>query len=190
MIAHVFFPLALAIAAATPVMAAPPLPVQGISQDVFNRLEHFNKVAMGTYAGDNCTIPSLPRLATIYNATTEIYGWLLRDDATKELVIAFRGTASPINRPQNLNWTLAEISATQPLCHGCKAHGGYYLVWLSVMDQVFSRIREAKKQYPRYSLVVTGHRSVTSSRPYKIMLVPNSSQASAVLSHRSARLIS
>lgn len=137
-----------------------PDPIKGVSDSVFDRIVHFLKIAQATYAGDSCQIPSLPRLTTFDNTTTAIYGWILRDDVTRELVVSFRGTNSNINVEQNKNWTLADITGTLPICAGCAVHGGYYLAWLSIMDQVFARLDEQSGVYPDYQLVVTGHRSV------------------------------
>ncbi|KAH6615542.1 ferulic acid esterase A faeA [Chaetomium sp. MPI-SDFR-AT-0129] len=148
----------LALAAAAP---SPPTtitePVKGIDNKIFKRIVHFLKIAQATYAGDSCHIKNVPRLATFYNATTDIYGWISRDDATRELIISFRGTVSDINHDQNLNSTLADMSATLPECVGCKSHGGYYLNWLSIQDQVYARLQEQQEAYPDYSLIVTGH---------------------------------
>jgi hypothetical protein len=155
--------LALAsLAAAAPgPRAALTEPVKGVSNQVFNRIVRFLKISQATYAGDSCYIENVPRLTTFYNATTDIYGWISRDDAARELVVSFRGTVSAINTGQNKNWTLADMSATLPECVGCKTHGGYYLNWLSIMDQVYSRLEEQREAYPGYNLIVTGHRLVT-----------------------------
>lgn len=152
---------ALATIFASSACADSPSPViQGISQYVYNRIVHFLKIAQATYAADNCTIASVPRVATFYNATTDIYGWILHDDATKEIIVSFRGTNgdSAINLAYDQNWTLADAASIIPQCDGCEVHGGYYLAFLSIQDQVNPLLAQVRKAYPQYGVVVTGHR--------------------------------
>lgn len=55
------------------------------------------------------------------------------------------------------SYTLADFS-TFPACQGCQVHGGYYLAWVSVVDQVQSLLQEEASRYPDYGIVITGHR--------------------------------
>jgi feruloyl esterase len=152
--------LALAVFSWSPASAAPPVPVQGVSEYLFERIVHFAKVSMATYASDSCTIPSLPRLAIFHNTTTEIYGWVLRDDSTRELIVSFRGTNATVNHVFDRNWNLTDFTPLVPSCAGCEAHAGYYEAWNSISDQVFPLVEKERKAYPHYGLIVTGHRSV------------------------------
>lgn len=128
--------LALVASASRAAPRAYTAPVKGIPGQVFDRIVHFSRIALSTYAGDSCHIQNVPRLTTFYNATTDIYGWISRDDATRELIISFRGTVSDINHAENKNWTLADVAGTLPECVGCLSYGGYYLNWLSIMDRM------------------------------------------------------
>ncbi len=153
----------LILATAWPASATPLNKTKGVSTEVYNRLVHFATIAQATYvdARATCNITGLPRLATILNSTTDIHGWLLHDDASQELIVAFMGTSSQLNFDQDGNYTLGAIE-TLPSCVGCKAHGGYYLDWLSVNDQIKGLLRGAVEKYPSYGIVITGHRQVAT----------------------------
>ncbi|OIW28720.1 alpha/beta-hydrolase [Coniochaeta ligniaria NRRL 30616] len=130
--------------------------VKGIPETLYDRLVHFNAISQATYAGDLCFLPGLARVASILNTTTDIHGWVLRDDVAQELIVAFRGTLSETNLNTDENYTLANFD-TLPSCSGCQVHGGYYLAWLSVIDQVQSLVNSQMTTLPTYSLIITGH---------------------------------
>ena len=131
---------------------------QGISTTLLSRFVQMSTLCMSAYVGDLCVLPGgLPKVGTISNDTTDIHGWILRDDQAHEIITVFRGTESIQNFETDTNYTLANFD-TFPSCKGCQVHGGYYLAWLSVMDEVQSLIQEQFDQYPDYSLVITGHR--------------------------------
>lgn len=138
---------------ASPVAAAP---TKGVSAAIYNRIVHFLTIAQATYSG-NCMIQGLPRMSTIYNQKTDTNGWVIRDDATKEIIVSFRGTSSNTNGNNNGNYTLATM-ADIPSCAGCQTHGGYYIAWNTVKDNVLSYVKSATAAYPTYGIVVTGHR--------------------------------
>lgn len=130
---------------------------QGISDTVYNRLVEMATISQAAYA-NLCKIPAtITQVQKIYNAQTDINGWVLRDDSRKEIITVFRGTGSNVNLQLDTNYTLASFQ-TNPNCVGCSVHGGYYLGWVSVKDQVESLVQEQAKKYPGYALTVTGHR--------------------------------
>ncbi|KAJ5372272.1 Lipase class 3 [Penicillium concentricum] len=129
---------------------------QGITDNVYNRLVEMATISQAAYA-DLCNIPTtITTVEKIYNAQTDINGWLLRDDSRQEIIIVFRGTGSDTNLQLDTNYTLAPFD-TLPGCVGCAVHGGYYLGWISVQDQVESLVQEQATHYPEYALTVTGH---------------------------------
>lgn len=147
------YALALSAAAGQALAAS----TQGISQDLYNRLVEMATISQAAYA-DLCNIPStIVKGEKIYNAQTDINGWILRDDTSKEIITVFRGTGSNTNLALDTNYTLAPFD-TLPQCTGCEVHGGYYIGWVSVKDQVESLVKEQVSQYPDYALTVTGHR--------------------------------
>lgn len=131
---------------------------QGVTTTLLNRFIQMATLCMSTYLGDLCLEPGgLPKVADITNSTTDIHGWVLRDDADQEIIVVFRGTESIQNYDTDTNYTLAPFD-TFPTCQGCEVHGGYYLAWVSVVDQVQALIEEQMELYPDYRLVITGHR--------------------------------
>lgn len=130
--------------------------VKGIAEALYDRIVHFNAICQATYAGDLCLLPGLTRVASILNETTDIHGWVLRDDVAQELIVAFRGTLSLTNLNTDENYTLASFD-TLPSCSGCQVHGGYYLAWLSVIDQVQSLVNTQTTAFPSYDLIIAGH---------------------------------
>jgi hypothetical protein len=135
---------------------------QGVSTTLLNRFIQMATLCMSTYLGDLCVSPGgLSKVADITNSTTDIHGWILRDDAAQEIIVAFRGTESLQNYDTDTNYTLANFD-TFPECEGCQVHGGYYLAWVSVVDQVQSLIQEQVDTNPGYGIVITGHRYLSS----------------------------
>ncbi|KAJ5520466.1 Lipase class 3 [Penicillium fimorum] len=129
---------------------------QGIPGSIYNRLVEMATISQAAYA-DLCNIPAtITTVEKIYNAQTDINGWVLRDDSRQEIIIVFRGTGSDTNLQLDTNYTLAPFDSL-PKCVGCAVHGGYYLGWISVQDQVESLVQKQATQYPEYTLTVTGH---------------------------------
>ncbi|KAJ6104815.1 hypothetical protein N7523_011135 [Penicillium sp. IBT 18751x] len=129
---------------------------QGISDSIYNRLVEMATISQAAYA-NLCNIPAtITTVEKIYNAQTDINGWILRDDSRQEIITVFRGTGSDKNLQLDTNYTLAPFD-TLPECVGCEVHGGYYLGWISVQEQVVSLVQEQVSEYPEYALTVTGH---------------------------------
>lgn len=130
---------------------------QGISEDLYGRLVEMATISQAAYA-DLCNIPStIIKGEKIYNSQTDINGWILRDDSSKEIITVFRGTGSDTNLQLDTNYTLTPFD-TLPQCNGCEVHGGYYIGWISVQDKVESLVQQQVSRYPDYALTVTGHR--------------------------------
>ena len=131
---------------------------QGISTALLDRFIQMATICMSTYVGDLCLFPDgLTKVTDIYNADTDIYGWILLDTAGSEIILAFRGTESIENYETDTNYTLADFD-TFPNCVGCQVHGGYYLAWVSVVDTVQALLEQQAALYPGYGIVITGHR--------------------------------
>jgi hypothetical protein len=131
---------------------------QGISTTLLDRFIQMATICMSTYVDGLCLFPGgLPIVATITNDANDIHGWILRDDSTQELITVFRGTESIQNYETDTNYTLADFD-TFPSCVGCQVHGGYYVAWAAVVDDVQSLLQAQAAQYPNYGIVITGHR--------------------------------
>ncbi|KAL4892334.1 putative feruloyl esterase A [Aspergillus ambiguus] len=145
---------ALAFAAAAGQSLA--IVTKGVPENLYNRLVEMATISQAAYA-DLCNIPTtIAQVEKIYNAETDINGWVLRDDSRREIITVFRGTGSDTNMQLDTNYTLTPLS-TLPKCNGCEVHGGYYIGWTSVQDQVQSLVKQQTSQYPEYALTVTGH---------------------------------
>lgn len=130
---------------------------QGVSDSTYNRLVEMATISQAAYA-DLCNLPvTITTVEKIYNPQTDINGWVLRDDSRQEIITVFRGTGSDTNLQLDTNYTLAPF-VSLPECVGCAVHGGYYLGWVSVQDQVKSLVQQQASQYRGYALTVTGHR--------------------------------
>lgn len=137
---------------------------QGVSDSTYNRLVEMATISQAAYA-DLCNIPTtINTVQKIYNPQTDINGWVLRDDSRQEIITVFRGTGSDTNLQLDTNYTLAPFD-TLPECVGCAVHGGYYLGWVSVQDQVESLVQQQVSQYQGYALTVTGHRYESPPSP-------------------------
>jgi len=135
---------------------------QSIPEAQYNDFVHFLAISQAAYAGDSCTNPGgLTRLGDIAITAPDIHGFILRDDKRKQIVTAFRGTASQTNLNEDQDWNLADF-ATLPSCSGCKVHGGYYGAWTQVVDTVRNQMTTQANKYPDYGMVITGHRLVCS----------------------------
>lgn len=144
---------------------------QGISDSIYARFTQMASICMATYAGDLCPSPGgLEKVADITNTTTDIHGWILLDNSAQEIMAVFRGTESLQNYETDTNYTLASFDIL-PECAGCQVHGGYYLAWVSVVDQVRSLLEQQASEHPEYSIVITGHRLVVSEEPTGDVLI-------------------
>ncbi|KAL1979820.1 hypothetical protein VTN96DRAFT_5080 [Rasamsonia emersonii] len=114
-------------------------------------------LCMSTYLNDLCIVPGgMTKISDITNSTTDVHGWILRDDGAREILAVFRGTESLQNYATDTNYTLAPFDIF-PQCEGCEVHGGYYLAWVSIVEQVQARLQEQKALFPDYGVVLTGH---------------------------------
>ena len=160
--------LALSLAAGQGLAAV----TQGISDNTYNRLVEMATISQAAYA-NLCNIPStIVTVEKVYNAETDINGWVLRDDSREEIITVFRGTGSQENLQLDEDYTLTPFD-TLPACIDCDVHGGYYQGWVSVKDQVESLIQQQTSKYPEYALTVTGHRYESSTVSILTTILPS-----------------
>jgi hypothetical protein len=86
----------------------------------------------------------------------DIVGLVASDDATKSIVVSFRGTNSLQNWIANLDYKKVKIN-TWPECDNCKLHGGWWKSWKDVRKIVKKAVKELMDQHPDYRIVTTGH---------------------------------
>lgn len=161
-------PTLSAVLAATPLLWAPSLCdiTQGVTPALFARLDRMASLSMNVYTGALCgALQGFTRAGFINETTYDIQGQVLRDDAAREAVVVFRGTASDKNFQVDLNITLAPFETAVGNCAGCMVHGGFYLAWTAARDQVLGLVQGVLGEFPGYGVVITGHRCVWSSSP-------------------------
>ena len=147
-----------AVLAATPALCDI---TQGITPELFARLDRMASLSMNVYTGALCGPPAgFSRAGFINETTYDIQGQVLRDDAAREAVVVFRGTASDKNFQVDLNVTLAPFETAAENCAGCQVHGGFYLAWTAAREQVLGLVQGVLGQFPGYGVVITGHRCV------------------------------
>ncbi|KAK2604747.1 hypothetical protein N8I77_007648 [Diaporthe amygdali] len=131
---------------------------QGITPELFARLDRLALLSMNVYTGALCAPPfGLTRAGFINETTYDIQGQVLRDDAAREAVVVFRGTASDKNFQVDVNITLAPFETAAANCPGCQVHGGFYLAWTAAREQVLGLVQGVLSAFPGYGVVITGH---------------------------------
>lgn len=134
---------------------------QGVDPALFARLDRMASLSLNVYTGASCPAPSgFARAGFINETTYDIQGQVLRDDAAREVVVVFRGTASDKNFQVDLNITLAPFETAAANCAGCQVHGGFYLAWVAAREQVLGLVQGVLAASPGYGVVITGHRCV------------------------------
>lgn len=84
---------------------------------------------------------------------TDATGIVARDDSTRNIVIAIRGSQSVRNWIANAAFSLR----TATFCSGCKSHTGFLASAQEVLPRVRATVNSLKQQYPNYGIVFTGH---------------------------------
>ncbi|KKY31689.1 putative feruloyl esterase a [Diaporthe ampelina] len=131
---------------------------QGTTPTLFARLDRMASLSMNVYTGALCGAPAgFSRAGFINETTYDIQGQVLRDDAAREAVVVFRGTASDKNFQVDLNVTLAPFETAAGNCAGCSVHGGFYLAWAAAREQVLGLVQGVLGEFPGYGVVITGH---------------------------------
>ncbi|KAL2284281.1 hypothetical protein FJTKL_09007 [Diaporthe vaccinii] len=146
--------------AATALLWAPCLCdiTQGVTPSLFARLDRMASLSMNVYTGALCGAPTgFSRAGFINETTYDIQGQVLRDDAAREAVVVFRGTASDKNFQVDVNITLAPFETAAGNCAGCQVHGGFYLAWTAAREQVLGLVQGVLGEFPGYGVVITGH---------------------------------
>lgn len=95
-------------------------------------------------------------LKTIANLVTDTQAAIFRDDNAKDLILSFPGAAFV----QDFVTAFSFIALTQTAaagCTDCKVHGGFYIAWRSIADEVTIALADLRSKNPEYSTIITGH---------------------------------
>ncbi|KAF2994270.1 hypothetical protein E8E13_002466 [Curvularia kusanoi] len=127
---------------------------------VLQRYTRFAVAGLATFTYNGGTCPSPPfnsvLVKAINNLVTDTQVAIFRDDAAKELIVSFPGTASAQDFITDFAF-LPLNQTTAPGCTDCKVHGGFYNAWRSVKDQTLAALEDLRAQNPSYSTILTGH---------------------------------
>lgn len=92
-----------------------------VSSSAFNNIIKYTSFAAASYT-DECTTPPFGSQVLGYfnEATTDVQAGLFQYDDAQQIVLAFRGTATPKGYDSDLFFTLTPLTATGTSCSSCK----------------------------------------------------------------------
>jgi len=145
--------VALALAAVSQVAAQ-----TAITQATWNGIVQYTRFARAAYAV-NCTVPPNSSVALTYinNATVDGHATIFRYDAAKQIVLTFRGTATPANWNSDLDFGTTALTIPGTSCSSCNVHTGFQKIYNGLAASVLASTKAALKANPGYSLVIVGH---------------------------------
>lgn len=76
------------------------------------------------------------------------------DHDSKLIILSYRGTHDINNFIAN---TVFALGPAPELCLLCLVHAGFYASYLLTNVAVFEAIDQARKKFPTYRLIITGH---------------------------------
>ncbi|RXW19365.1 hypothetical protein EST38_g6488 [Candolleomyces aberdarensis] len=132
--------------------------VPSISPEKYEELVRYFKYASSSYTLI-CPRPCGNTLVTSFsNVATDILGFIVRDSARKEIIVATRGSASIAD--VILDAQVVQVPLVAPgvkVLSEVRVHAGFLAAWDSVALQVLTVLLAQHKIYPDYSFVTTGH---------------------------------
>ncbi|RYP05627.1 hypothetical protein DL765_009776 [Monosporascus sp. GIB2] len=130
-----------------------------VSQDLFDQFTRYAAISAATYASE-CPSPPFGVTITkqINNKATNTQGFVARDDAAKEVILAFRGTSNIQDLVVDLSQDLVPFNTTGVTnCEGCMAHEGFLKAWNSVAQESIDGVKAELAANSDYKVTVTGH---------------------------------
>jgi len=83
----------------------------------------------------------------------DVQGYIGYMQSQSSIYVVFRGSTSISDWVNNLDAVLTSY----PKCSKCEVHKGFYSAEKSVIGIIISAVQTLKKQFPSYTVVVTGH---------------------------------
>ncbi|KAJ4349094.1 hypothetical protein N0V95_004875 [Ascochyta clinopodiicola] len=140
--------------------AKPRVQIDSALYPVLQRYTKFAVASLATFTFNLGTCPSPPfkstLVKTIANLVTDTQAAIFKDANAKELILSFPGTASV----QDFVTDFAFVPLNQTTaagCTNCRVHGGFYVAWRSVADEVIAALADLQATNPGYSTIITGH---------------------------------
>ncbi|KAH9054312.1 alpha/beta-hydrolase [Lactarius vividus] len=129
----------------------------GISEHVYNELLHFAKYSSAVYQFI-CPRPLGNTLVESFsNLLTHTHGFVARDEARREIVVAFRGSHELADVLTDGNFVLAPLASRGVEDNAACVHAGFLFSYNSVRSVVLHAVREQLEAFPGYVVVLTGH---------------------------------
>lgn len=92
---------------------------------------------------------------TLYDLKTDLQGYTGIIPTQKRIYVAYRGTSSISNWMSDLE--VKQVAYTSyPECN-CKIHYGFYQSALNIKNQTLDSLKQLRKEYPTYNIIITGH---------------------------------
>lgn len=82
---------------------------------------------------------------------------IFHDPSAHAVVLAFRGSSTPRNLDQDVEFTLTALSVPGTSCSSCKVHAGFQHVYNKIAGSMSSAVSDVMAKNSGSSLVVTGH---------------------------------
>jgi hypothetical protein len=92
---------------------------------------------------------------TLHDLKTDLQGYIGILENTQSIYVVLRGSSSIMNWLDDFEVKLVPYT-TFPECN-CNVHYGFYRSALGISNKTISNIETLMKQYPSYSVIVTGH---------------------------------
>ncbi|KAF5341593.1 hypothetical protein D9758_014066 [Tetrapyrgos nigripes] len=130
-----------------------------IQSDTLQELIHYFKYASSAYT-PVCPRPNRAHLVTHFsNPVTDIQGFVARDNERKEIIIAFRGSASVADILLDSQIILVPFLTPGIIApHGIKVHSGFLIAWDSIAASVFPIVISQLALHPDIRRIITvGH---------------------------------
>lgn len=89
----------------------------------------------------------------IDDPSEDVQGYIGYMTSQSSIYVVFRGSTSIADWANNLDAVLTSYSR----CSGCEVHAGFYKAEQANINYIIERVSSLKKQYPDYTVVVTGH---------------------------------
>ncbi|CAG8946638.1 unnamed protein product [Penicillium salamii] len=89
-----------------------------------------------------------------YHRIDNATGYIALDHTRKSIIVTFRGTVSNADGEADQHFLTTYVPE---FCEKCQVHQGFWAYWKSAEEQVVSRLEQATKENPDYSIAVAGH---------------------------------
>lgn len=96
-------------------------------------------------------------LQTLNDSSTDVHAVISHDTEIDAVVLAFRGSSSPRNLDEDVEFTLTPLNVPGTSCSDCKVHAGFQKVYNKIAESVSSAVSDVMVKNSGSSLVVTGH---------------------------------